>query len=113
MPSASFSEHPYGDYNNNLITEARQLGYHSIQWNVDSLDWKPGISREDILQRIRIKIKPGSIILFHNDTPHTSKLLPTIITTLKEEGYGFLPVSQLILRENYEIDPEGKQKGKG
>lgn len=100
---------PYGDYNNNLLIEARKQGYYTIQWDVDSLDWKPGIGREDIMQRIKIKIKPGSIILFHNDTPHTAKLLPTIIMTLKNEGYHFLPVSELILRENYEIDLEGKQ----
>ena len=101
---------PYGDYNNSLIVEARQQGYYTIQWDVDSLDWKPGISQEEILQRIKTKIKPGSIILFHNDTPHTAKLLPEIISELKAKGYGFIPVSKLIIREHYYIDDEGRQK---
>jgi len=104
---------PYGDYSNNVISIARSLGYFTIQWDVDSLDWKPGISQDEILDRITKRIKPGSIILFHNDTPHTSKLLPTIITTLKNEGYSFLPVSKLIYRDNYYIDAEGKQRKKG
>lgn len=103
---------PYGDYSNNVIRIAKELGYFTIQWNVDSLDWKPDISQKEILNRIMTRIKPGSIILFHNDTPHTAKLLPTIISSLKKEGYGFLPVSQLILRESYIIDHEGKQKRK-
>jgi peptidoglycan-N-acetylglucosamine deacetylase len=77
---------------------------------VDSLDWKPGISQEEIMSRIMKKVRPGSIILFHNDTPHTAKLLPEIITSLKKKGYGFLPVSDLILRENYHIDFEGRQR---
>lgn len=78
----------------------------------DSLDWRPGITQEEILSRVRTRITPGSIILFHNDTPHTSRLLPTIISALKEDGYAFLPVSKLILRENFYIDVEGKQKRK-
>lgn len=101
---------PYGDYNNSLINEARIQGYYTIQWDVDSLDWKPGISKGEILQRIKTKIKPGSIILFHNDTPHTSKLLPEIISELESKGYEFIPVSKLIIRDNYYIDEEGCQK---
>ncbi|NLO38102.1 MAG: polysaccharide deacetylase family protein, partial [Ruminiclostridium sp.] len=42
---------PYGDYNNNVIDIARQAGYDTIQWSLDSLDYKPGISQEAILKR--------------------------------------------------------------
>lgn len=31
---------PYGDYDNDVITNARSIGYYPIQWDVDSLDWK-------------------------------------------------------------------------
>lgn len=58
------------------------------------------------------KVRQGSIILFHNDTVHTAEMLPSIIATLKKDGYGFLPVSELILRENFVIDFEGRQKSK-
>jgi len=101
---------PYGDYNNTVITEARKLGYFSIQWDVDSLDWKPGISKDEILRRIRTKVRPGSILLFHNDTEHTAKLLPLIIEELKSENYELVPVSELILRDDYYIDNEGRQR---
>lgn len=101
---------PYGDYNNTVLAEAKRLGYYTIQWDVDSLDWKPGIQKEEILHRIKARIKPGSIILFHNDTTHTAKLLPGIITELSAKGYSFIPVSELIIRENYIIDHEGRQK---
>ena len=62
------------------------------------------------MSRIRDKVIPGSIILFHNDTQHTAKMLPDILSTLKGMGYEMVPVSQLILRENYIIDSEGRQK---
>lgn len=103
---------PFGDYSNEVITSARKYGLSTIQWNVDSLDWKPGISEKEILDRIFNKVVPGSIILFHNDTAHTAKMLPLIINELKNQGYSFLPVSKMILTDNYIIDYEGKQKRK-
>lgn len=101
---------PYGDYNSKLINTARSLGYYSIQWDVDSLDWKPGISGAEIISRVSRKVKPGSIILFHNDTPFTAKVLPDVIDMLQKQEYELVPVSRLILRENYFIDHEGRQK---
>ncbi len=101
---------PYGDYSNRLLTEAGRLGYYTIQWDVDSLDWKPGIGREEILQRVCNKVRPGSVILFHNDTPHTAELLPEIIAGLKADGYKLVPASELIMREDYYIDHDGRQK---
>lgn len=103
---------PYGDYSNNTVTVARDLGYYTIQWNVDSLDWKPGIGIEEIKSRVSSKLNPGSIILFHNDTPHTAAILPDIIDTIKTSGYELVPVSQIIIRENYFIDFDGRQKKK-
>jgi peptidoglycan-N-acetylglucosamine deacetylase len=100
---------PYGDYSNEVVGIARELGYFTVQWNVDSLDWKPGISQQEILGRINSRIKPGSIILFHNDTVHTAKLLPSIISSLKKDGYRLVPVSQLILRKDFTIDVDGRQ----
>jgi peptidoglycan/xylan/chitin deacetylase (PgdA/CDA1 family) len=76
----------------------------------DSLDWRPGISQDEIMSRIVTRVKPGSIILFHNDTPHTAKILPSVISALRNNGYDFLPVSEMILRENFYIDYEGRQR---
>jgi peptidoglycan/xylan/chitin deacetylase (PgdA/CDA1 family) len=92
------------------LAEAKKLGYYMIQWDVDSLDWRPGISREEIMLRLRQKVRPGSIVLFHNDTAHTAKMLPDVISELTAKGYSFKPVSELILRENYNIDHTGRQK---
>ncbi|MDP4094150.1 MAG: polysaccharide deacetylase family protein [Bacillota bacterium] len=100
---------PYGDYNDDTITTARNLGYYPIQWDVDSLDWKTDISQDEIMNRLTGKVKNGSIILFHNDTKHTAKMLPSVITKLKDMGYGFLPVSQIIMRDGYKIDYQGRQ----
>jgi peptidoglycan-N-acetylglucosamine deacetylase len=101
---------PYGDYNNTVIESCNELGSFPIQWNVDSLDWKKDMSKQAILDRILKRTKPGAIILFHNDTQYTVELLPQIISELKAKGLGFVPVSELIVKDNYYIDDQGRQQ---
>lgn len=79
-----------------------------IQWDVDSLDWKD-LSAADITQRVVSKVQPGSIVLFHNAALHTPEALPGILETLIQDGYTFVPISQIILEGDYTIDHTGRQ----
>lgn len=101
---------PYGDYDNNVITTASACGYYSIQWDVDSLDWK-NFGVDSIIQTVtnHKHLDSGSIILCHNGAKYTADALDTMITSLKEKGYTFVPVSELIYRENYHMNHEGRQ----
>lgn len=100
---------PYGDYDNLLIDTAKEMGIYSIQWDVDSLDWK-NLSANEIALRIVNGVKCGSIILCHNNGLNTAKALPMVFSTLKNRGYKFVPIGQLIYKENYTIDSTGKQR---
>ena len=64
------------------------------------------------MDRILKRIKPGAIMLFHNDTQYTAELLPKIITELKAKGLGFAAVSEMIMKDNYYIDDQGRQQKK-
>ncbi len=99
---------PYGDYDDELISTAAEEGYYSIQWDVDSLDWKD-LSATDIAVRVINGVKNGSIILMHNNGLHTAEAVPIIIDTLKNRGYKFVPIGELIYRENYTINVQGRQ----
>ncbi len=100
---------PYGDYDNHVIEAVEQAGMYCIQWDVDSLDWKDSATPENIAERVISKVEPGSIVLFHNDADHTPAALPTILKTLKEQGYEFVFIEDLILKEGYEIKHDGTQ----
>ena len=99
---------PYGDYDDNSINAARSIGMEPIQWDVDSLDWKE-IPASEIVQRVTGKVQPGSIVLFHNAAIHTPEALPTIIETLLQEGYTFVPISEILLDGDCTIDHTGRQ----
>ncbi len=100
---------PYGAYNNTLIDTASSLGLTTIQWDVDTLDWK-GISGEEICTRVLKYVKNGSIILCHNNSDHILEALPLILDRLQKQGYTIGAVGDLIYTENYEIDRNGVQR---
>jgi len=100
---------PYGEYSNKVIEAAQELGYYTIQWSVDSLDWQD-LTPDAIYRRVVENIHPGAIVLFHNNATGTPAALPRILETLKEQGYEVVPISQLIYRENYYLDHRGFQK---
>ena len=99
---------PYGDYDDSSVNAVRSIGMEPIQWDVDSLDWKD-LEAGEITRRVTSKVQPGSIVLFHNAALHTPEALPTIIQTLLQEGYTFVPISQIILTREYTIDHTGRQ----
>lgn len=98
---------PFGDYNNQLITVAKSLGLYTIQWSVDSLDWK-GLSALQIAQRVQTA-QSGDIILCHNNSDHIVEALPLIFEALRLKNLKFCPIGQLIYTENYTVDSSGKQ----
>lgn len=100
---------PYGDYDNTVVETVEGLNMYAIQWSVDSLDWKDNATADSIYRRVTSKVQPGSIVLFHNDAEHTPEALPNILKTLKDEGYEFVFISDLIYKENYEIKHDGTQ----
>lgn len=99
---------PFGAYDNKVIGTIEGMGYKVIQWSVDSHDWMK-ISADQIAERVISRIKPGSIVLFHNDAAHVEEYLPGILEEAKEQGYEVIPVGQLIYWEDYHIDHTGKQ----
>ena len=99
---------PYGDYDDELIDTCLEMGIYPIQWDIDSLDWK-NLSATEIALRIVNGVKPGSIILCHNNGLHTAEALPMIFSTLKNRGYEFVPIGELIYKDGYTIDHNGRQ----
>lgn len=99
---------PFGSYNNQVIETCEEEGYCVIQWDVDSLDWK-NISTNQIVERVTRNVKPGSIVLFHNNAEHVEEYLPIILDTLQGDGYKIVPIGEIIYHKGYHIDHAGKQ----
>jgi peptidoglycan-N-acetylglucosamine deacetylase len=99
---------PEGMYNDSVVETVLSTGHYCIQWDVDSIDWmEQGADTE--YKRVISKVKPGSILLFHNNAAYTPQNLPRIIEKLKSEGYEFVKAGDLIYKDKYHIDYDGRQ----
>lgn len=105
-----FFRPPYGAYNDAVIKTAEEAGYMSVQWSVDSLDWKD-YGAENIKQTVleNEALQNGAILLFHNGAKYTKDALEEVICGLKEQGYTFLPLSRLLYTGEYYLDVTGRQ----
>lgn len=96
-----FIRPPYGEINEQQLRWAKNSGYKVINWNVDSKDWK-GLDQAQVSHNILSAAGPGSIILQHAgggvgaDLTGTIKALPEIIRTLRNRGYTFVDLSELL-----------------
>lgn len=99
---------PYGEYNDTVLQAAKDLKHTTIQWSIDSLDYK-SLTGEQMWERIEPKLQNGSIILMHNGTENTANSLNDIITNIKNKGFTIVSVSELIYKDNYTIDNNGEQ----
>jgi len=75
---------PYGEISPLIVSAAGELGYQTIMWSVDSIDWK-NPAPEILLVRVLSKIEAGGIILLHPTAP-TKTALRELIRSLRKKG---------------------------
>ncbi len=101
---------PNGDYDDLVVLTARSLGYETVIWAVDSVDWRnPGVSY--IVENVSKYIFPGAIILFHasDSARETHEALPMVFDNLKTAGYELVTLGELLsMGKPARDDPRGR-----
>ncbi|OZM56274.1 chitooligosaccharide deacetylase [Lottiidibacillus patelloidae] len=98
--STKYFRPPGGFYNEKIINTANGLGFTVIMWSwhMDSFDWRyPGVSY--MVRRMLKNATNGDIILFHDfggDRTQTIQTLQQVLPALKERGYTFITISELL-----------------
>ncbi len=98
---------PSGAYDDNAVRTIERSGRYCIQWSVDGLDYVE-TSEAEIYNRVAGNVKSGDIILLHNGTELTAKVLPELLKQLKA-NYELVNVSDMIYTDNYKVDHTGRQ----
>lgn len=87
-----FIRPPYGAVS---TTVGATLPMPLIQWDIDTDDWATN-DVAAIIDKVRASAHPGAIILMHDTHPQSVAALPGIISYLKQEGYEFKTVKELL-----------------
>ena len=85
---------PSGAYDSLTVTCAEQLGYHTIMWTRDTIDWRDHDSNL-IYSRAVKNAKGGDLILMH-PTEATVEALPKIIEFFQANNFNLTTVSENI-----------------
>lgn len=96
---------PGGRYNRLVLEKASENGLRTINWSVNAGDYTPynylPVAKNDnkwkkIVKHVVRSAKNGDILLFHNGGSDTQKALPHVIQGLREKGFKFVTVSELL-----------------
>ncbi|HHW06229.1 MAG TPA: polysaccharide deacetylase family protein [Clostridia bacterium] len=86
---------PYGEHGAHVLQGAAELGYQTILWTVDTVDWDQGRTVEMIQTKVIDKAENGAIVLMH-PTDRTLKALSTVLKALRDRGYECVTVSEVL-----------------
>lgn len=105
---------PYGFLTVESASALVERGYTLAYWNVDSFDWR-GPTAAEVLEHVRPEIAPGAIVLFHSAASRPGELdgpveaLDKLIVELKEQGYAFVTISEMVAAFGDRKAAEGAQ----
>ena len=86
---------PYGAFNRAVLEQFRQRGMSAVVWSVDTRDWADRNS-EIVCSRAIAGARNGAVVLMHDIHPTSVNAVPCILNSLKQQGYSFVTVQNLI-----------------
>ena len=98
---------PAGAWNADVVRAASQEGLPVVTWSVVSGDVGGRLPPRRMVERVLEQTKPGSIVIFHINRrePSTKRALPGVIAGLRERGFRFVTVSQLLALRDATPEP--------
>ncbi|MBP1930018.1 polysaccharide deacetylase family protein [Ammoniphilus resinae] len=85
-----------------ILRATYEAGYELIHWSIDPKDWKKSRTAEVITGSLKNKVGAGDIVLFHDggvNQEESIKALVPFIEDLREQGYRFVTVSEMMEME--------------
>jgi peptidoglycan/xylan/chitin deacetylase (PgdA/CDA1 family) len=99
----AFIRPPFGDIDGKVAAVATKNGRKVVLWSIDTLDWSQ-MEKDNISKNVTENVRPGDIILMHcnDDKTATVEALPQIITSLRQKGYHFVDLGEMLQINPYQ-----------
>ena len=86
---------PSGSFGQTTLNVAKEMGYHTIMWTKDTIDWRD--QDESVLYSRATKNPCGGDLILMHPTRATSAILCKVISFYQKEGYNLTTVCENIL----------------
>jgi len=98
---APFFRPPMGEFSGFSLYTAAKHGYYSVFWSFAYRDWEVDKQKgkEYAFQQVTKHCHPGAVLLLHAVSRDNAEALRDIIRYLREEGYEFLSLYEIISTE--------------
>jgi peptidoglycan/xylan/chitin deacetylase (PgdA/CDA1 family) len=103
---------PFGEYDERVVRIAAECGLKTVQYDLASGDPDPSFTSERLVRHVTSMAKNGSIIVMHinGNGWHTAEALPAIIAKLRERGFTFVSVSEMLAMHARDGDKKEKAR---
>ncbi len=93
---------PWGHITSEENVNLKKFGFIIVLWDVNSKDYKPNITVNEIINNVMAGVGDKKIVLFHDSDylckasrKNTALALPQIIDLLKKKGYRFVTIDEM------------------
>lgn len=79
-----------------MRTLAAQIGYQTVYWTIDSLDWQTTATHDSITKIVIDNIKSGVIVLMHAGSQVEAETLDGLMTKIEQMQYQMVTVTRVL-----------------
>ena len=92
-----FYRPPQGNYSEENLKMAKELGYKTVFWSLAYVDWNNDNqpTKEAAFSKLLPRTHDGAVVLLHSTSTTNAEILDELLTKWEEMGYHFAPISDL------------------
>jgi len=87
---------PYGGRDNRVRSLAANLGYRTVYWTIDTLDWQSTATTDSITKKVMDGLRDGIIVLMHAGSDVEAQTLDGLMTKIEQQGYQMVTVTEVL-----------------
>ena len=97
VPVNNYFRFPEGKFSELALEYNERLGQTSVFWSFAYYDWdnEKQMSEEKALEKIYSRVHNGAVLLLHSTSEVNARILPELLSGLKQKGYTFKSISQI------------------
>jgi peptidoglycan/xylan/chitin deacetylase (PgdA/CDA1 family) len=87
---------PYGGRDSRVRSLGANLGYRTVYWTIDTLDWQTTATPDSITKRVMDNLRNGVIVLMHAGSDVESQTLDSLMTKIEQKGYEMVTITEVL-----------------